>query len=303
MSCPVHLVQFFNATARGLRKVRRSRRFDRVRAARALNRRVREYWHSGLDALFEYLSSDGRWDMIQRHCQLHGTGAGEVEKALSDADRQFLMEMMAGFGYYSDVADQAKAIIEATSIPTFEAAATFALRQLGIASADFELRNERIRDLLMERKSAAIFATRNEAQTAIERVLANFYELGRNPYNQNFLGELRKELGYKADWEAKRFSLTETGIAAELAQAETYRRNGVVRKQWNILGRNTRPTHEALDGVQVGIDEKFDVGGYEADHPLDPSLPPEELVNCHCWLSPVIDDDYQIDPSRIWEGE
>jgi hypothetical protein len=301
VTCPVHLVQFFNSTAAFLRKVNRSRWFDRARAARPLGRRVREYWHGGLDALFEFLSADDRWDKIQRHCQLQGASA--IEKALTDADRRFIAELLANYGYYSDANAQAQAIIEATSIPTFEEAATFALRQLGIASADFELRNERVRDMLLERKSAAVFASRNEAQTAIDTVLENFYALGRNPYNQEFLGQLRKQLGYKADWEAKRFALTETGIAAELAQVETYRRNGIMRKQWNILGQNTRPSHEALSGVQVGINEKFDVGGFEADHPLDPSLPPSELVNCHCWLSPVIDDDYQIDPSQIWEGQ
>ncbi len=63
------------------------------------------------------------------------------------------------------------------------------------------------------------------------------------------------------------------------------------------------PTHAALDGAQVGIDETWDVGGFPADHPLDPKLPAGEIVNCHCWMSPVVNDDFQIDPSRIWEGE
>ncbi|HZY74606.1 MAG TPA: hypothetical protein VFE22_15965 [Edaphobacter sp.] len=302
MSCPVHLSAAFNSVGRLRRKVRRTKRFDRAKASLPLYRRVREYWTDGLDALFSYLSQDDGWDKIQRHCQV-ALAAEQFAKALSDSDRKFLQDLLAKFGFYNDVTSQATAIVKATSFDTFEEAATFALQKLGIESADFELRNERIRDLLLDRKSAAVFATRTSADAALDTVISNFYELGRNPYNQEFLDGLRKDLGYRADWEAKRFALTETGIAAELAQVETYRRNGIERKRWNILGQNTRPTHAELAGVEVAIGEKFDVGGFEADHPLDPNLPPEELVNCHCWLSPVVDDDYQIDPSKIWEGQ
>jgi hypothetical protein len=96
--------------------------------------------------------------------------------------------------------------------------------------------------------------------------------------------------------------LWRTGIASELAQVETYRRNGVGGKRWNCTGVNTRDAHAELGGESIGIDEKFDCGGYAADHPLDPSLPADELVNCHCWVSPVVSDDFEIDPERIWEG-
>jgi hypothetical protein len=44
-------------------------------------------------------------------------------------------------------------------------------------------------------------------------------------------------------------------------------------------------------------------GPFAADHPLDPRLPAHELVNCHCWLSPVVDDDFEIDPGHVWEGQ
>ncbi len=291
----------FNGTARCLRKVRRARRFDRTKAAQPLERDIRKCWLDAHDALFEYLAAVDGWDKIQEHVRLSLAAEKSIEKALSDADRKFIVELLAKFGA-ADVEQAAAAIVAAAGKDTFEAAAQHALGQLGI-TADFELRNERILDLLAERKQAAIFAARNEISDVMDTITRNFYELGRNPYNAEFLADLKKQLGYKADFQAKRFALTETGIAAEMAQAETYRRNGVTRKRWNILGRNTRPTHEALSGVEISIDEKFDVGGFEADHPCDPSLPAEELVNCHCWLSPVVDDTYTIDPTRIWEGQ
>jgi hypothetical protein len=290
----------FNATARCLRKVGRSRRFDRVRASKPLYVRVDGYWQDGLDALWAYMAQGERWEKLQRHTRL---AEKSVSKALSDADRKLLMDLLSSYTYFDDVETVAAAIVKATRFDTFEDAAKFALGQLGVKAADFELRNERIREFLESRKSAEVMATRHHLDQVFETIVNNFYELGRNPFDKEFLEQLRKDLGYTSTYEAKRFALTETGIASELAQVETYRRNGVVRKQWNILGDNTRPTHAVLDGVQVEIDEKFDVGGYAADHPLDPTLPAAELVNCHCWLSPVVDDDYQIDPSRIWEGE
>ncbi|HZL57334.1 MAG TPA: hypothetical protein VFC21_09645, partial [Bryobacteraceae bacterium] len=125
----------------------------------------------------------------------------------------------------------------------------------------------------------------------------------RNPYNDKFVEALRADLDVKTDWQAKRFALTETGIASELAQVETYRRNGVSNKRWNVTGVGTRADHADLSGAVAGIADKFDCGGYAADHPLDPSLPADELVNCHCWISPVVSDDFEIDPDRIWEGQ
>jgi hypothetical protein len=299
----VTLTRIYDATARCLRKVSRAKRFDRSKAAQALDKGMRKCWRDGHAALFGHLDTIEGWDKIQAHIRL-GIASEEksIEKALTDRDRKFIAELLAKFGT-DDIEETAAAIILATSVETFEAAAKHALAQLGIRAADFTLRNERILDLLGQRENAAIFASRNEIAGAMDTIIENFYELGRNPYDSRFLAALKKNLGYKADWEAKRFALTETGISAEVAQAETYRRNGITRKQWNILARNTRPTHEVLAGVQVGIDETFDVGGFAADHPCDQSLPAEELVNCHCWLSPVVDDEYTIDPSRIWEGQ
>lgn len=299
MSCSCAV---FSATARFLRKVSKPRRFNRMRASKPLLEKTRSYWEGGLDALFSYLDDREGWDKIQRHCRLQRVAAG-VRKSLSDADRKMLVDLLASFDYYGDIEQQAAAIVAATRFDTFESAAKFALGRLGIRAADFTLRNERIRELIMARKSADVLAARNNLDGILQTVVKNFYELGNSPYDRNFLDAMRSELGDVTLWEARRFAVTETGIAAEMAQAETYRRNGVTRKRWNILGVNTRWSHTELDQVEVGMDETFNVGGYEADHPLDPRLPAGELVNCHCWLTPVVSDDFQLDPSKIWEGE
>lgn len=302
-ACVEAMQACFGATAALLRKVRRARRFDRVRASRPLAERVRDYWNRGIEALFAYMDQSGGWDKILRHTGLAQLAA-TVRKDMTDEDRRLLLEILSNFGYFDDVDAVAAAIVRATRFDTFEQAAQFALGQLGVRGAAFQLRNERIRELLMQRKSAEIFATRSYIERVMETIMRHFHELGRNPYDdREFLADLKRDLNYAADWQAKRFALTETAIAAEMAQIEVYRRSGVRRKQWNILGLNTRPTHMELSGVEIGIEEKYYVGGYEADHPCDPRLPPEELVNCHCWLTPVVGDDFQLDPARIWEGQ
>jgi hypothetical protein len=63
------------------------------------------------------------------------------------------------------------------------------------------------------------------------------------------------------------------------------------KKQW-LTARDdrVRPSHAALDGVIIEQGETFDVGGYEAEHPLDPALPPEESINCRCVLVTIFEE-------------
>ncbi len=292
----------WNDLSRAIRKSNAPRRFDRAVAMQPLLEEMDVYWGDGIDALFSYLSKHDGWAKIQRHVQTDLANR-KFEKALAPEDKQFLANLLANFSYFDDVDKEAKTIIEGTSIDTFESAAKFALGQIGVGSPDFELKNDAIREKLLDRTDAAIFATRSHIDSIFGTIVDQFYELGQHPYSSDFVDQLRSDLGVKTDFEAKRFALTETGIASELAQVETYRRNGVQEKRWNITGINTRPSHAELSGAEIDIADKFDVGGSPADHPLDPTLPADELVNCHCWVSPVVSDDFQLDPSNIWEGE
>lgn len=291
----------FQETARYFRKASAGQRFDRERAQLPLEKKITDYWRKGTDSMFAWLGMNGGWEKIQRQVQLTHA-AGSFAKSLSDHDRQLLVDLLRGWGHYNDLDDRSAMIIKATSFDTFEDAARFALGQLGVKATSFELRDPQLQQKLLDRTGAAVFATRNNIESTFSTIIQHFYDLGQNPYNASFLADLKKDLGITRDYQAKRFALTETGIAAELAQAETYRRNGVTGKQWNVTGDNTRATHEELSGVTVGMDQPFDVGGNLADHPLDPTLPAEELVNCHCWLSPVVNPDFEINPNSIWEG-
>lgn len=56
-------------------------------------------------------------------------------------------------------------------------------------------------------------------------------------------------------------------------------------KTWHTaLDERVRASHMSLEGVTIGINEMFNVGGYPALMPLDSSLPISETANCRCTL-------------------
>jgi hypothetical protein len=287
----------FAMAAAGIRKASKPKRFDRLRASRQMTKRTLNYWVEGNAALIAYMNDGDKWARLQREL-----GVGKTRKAISPDDRQILVAMLAEFAYYEDLDEQARIITEAALLPTFEDAAKFALKKLGVASPSFELKNARVKDNILGRASALVKSSNGHQDAAVDTILRNFYDLGRNPYDDKFVAELKKTLNRKADWEARRFALTETGIVSEVAQHEVYKRSGVEAKRWNATGANTRQSHLDIAGAEIPIEKKFSVGGRAGAHPLDPALPANEIVNCHCWLSPVVDENYSASPDRIWEG-
>jgi hypothetical protein len=54
-------------------------------------------------------------------------------------------------------------------------------------------------------------------------------------------------------------------------------------KEWlSALGDRTRDSHAATNGQRRPLAEPYDVGGYPALYPLDPSLPASESIACRC---------------------
>ena len=59
-----------------------------------------------------------------------------------------------------------------------------------------------------------------------------------------------------------------------------------VEKQWNaILDANTRKDHWNADEQRQPIGEAFTIGNSAMMYPGDPSAPPEQTVNCRCFLT------------------
>lgn len=87
-------------------------------------------------------------------------------------------------------------------------------------------------------------------------------------------------------WQCRRIAQTEAMIGmAEASEAAARTLSIKYTKQWVISGLgNTRPSHEAMDGVIVDQDEPFRLEGGLMMYPHDTSLGADagEIINCAC---------------------
>ncbi len=88
---------------------------------------------------------------------------------------------------------------------------------------------------------------------------------------------------------ARRIARTETNTAANQAGRFAAKATGLnLNKIWIATRDNrTRHDHSAVNGVTIGIDETFNVGGYPMLQPGDRgqggmATPAKEIVNCRC---------------------
>lgn len=100
--------------------------------------------------------------------------------------------------------------------------------------------------------------------------------------------EINKAMGGLAKVRAAAIARTETTGAMNAGHQGAYGElvvsgGGAVSKEWlAIVDEDTRDNHIDLHGVQVAVNEDFDVGGYEVPYPGHHSLPAGERVNCRC---------------------
>jgi hypothetical protein len=104
-----------------------------------------------------------------------------------------------------------------------------------------------------------------------------------------------RSLKYRADMLAR----TEAIAALSQSQVEATQQGidrGQVRPQyvtktWHSAGDDrVRHTHQHLDGVRVPFSTKFRaVSGAQLSYPGDPAAPPEERINCRCWMQIKVD--------------
>lgn len=114
-----------------------------------------------------------------------------------------------------------------------------------------------------------------------------FYDEGRGP--REVARELDEIFPRTYANRAETIARTETAKAQGQAGLETYRRNGVEKRQWVSMGDDkVRDDHAAADGQMVGMDEPFVVGGEEVMYPGDGGG--DQAINCRCDVVPVIDE-------------
>ncbi len=98
-------------------------------------------------------------------------------------------------------------------------------------------------------------------------------------------GQVEIALPKKFLGRANLIARTEGGALAQFGLQDASDKSGLITvKEWITTFDNSRDTHIALNGTVVADAENFNVGGYSAPFPKDPSLPAQERCNCNCSL-------------------
>jgi hypothetical protein len=148
------------------------------------------------------------------------------------------------------------------------------LSQLAITELITGVTNDRI-DILEDRKAK------------LERFLRQLQENQR----QNLSQAIQDDLDAKAESRSELIASQISGLMeGEARESELIKlgillegRGNLLGKEWiGILDNKIRPNHAIVTGQRVRYDAKFFVGGFQASHPRDKSLPIEETVNCRC---------------------
>jgi hypothetical protein len=124
--------------------------------------------------------------------------------------------------------------------------------------------------------------------------------------NEQLKDRIEAVTGY-SEFRADTIGRTETMSAyagGEMDGARALGEHGPVEKLWltRVDGR-TRKSHKEADEQVRLLDEPFDVGHHQMDRPLDPSAPPEEVVNCRCRVLFLYVGDRRPDGSVVGEDD
>lgn len=112
--------------------------------------------------------------------------------------------------------------------------------------------------------------------------------------------------GHENEWRKRATSIARTEtigaynggqLAAARVRSEA---SGVtLEKVWlATIDSRTRKDHYKADGQRVPIDQPFEIGGRELDHPGDPTAPAAQVVNCRCTMLEVEPDEETPDTGR-----
>ncbi|MCC6581834.1 MAG: hypothetical protein IT440_15485 [Phycisphaeraceae bacterium] len=133
----------------------------------------------------------------------------------------------------------------------------------------------------------------------VERVIGQA-ALGRFTLTES-IAEIRGIFKTNAAYRSER--LVRTEVSRALNYATVKRGNDAdqvspgIKKFWlHTYDKRTRPTHvkvgyatnPRLNGKPIAMSDKFDVGGFSANAPQDPSLPAQESIHCRCRLGFVV---------------
>lgn len=140
---------------------------------------------------------------------------------------------------------------------------------------------EQINKDITTNQSKAVIKRRN--QLIKERITVNGVTrpLTNDEIAQRLTSEFRDD-----EARVQRILNTETHRQNELVKEAVARQEGYTKKTWNTQrDSKVRSSHSKLHGKTIEIKKDFNVGGHKASQPSAATLPPEEAINCRCFLT------------------
>jgi len=129
---------------------------------------------------------------------------------------------------------------------------------------------------------------REDMLTIVGNILAEGFEIGtsRDSMAEKIAKQFVQEWGDSAEWKGKRIAQTEMIRASNYGTLQGVEALGIpYDRVWYSGGAGVRPTHAEANGQVVDSQDPFIIGGWQAFYPGDPTLPPEESINCRCAVS------------------
>lgn len=124
---------------------------------------------------------------------------------------------------------------------------------------------------------------------AVIRLIRQSYEEGKGV---RWLESQLANLDEFSRSRARTTAITENRRMYHAAQYQSFLDNeAIIGKEWKHTHgiKEPRQAHIDADGYVVDKEEAFVINGHKCLYPLDPSLPPEESINCHCYMVPIIE--------------
>lgn len=152
-------------------------------------------------------------------------------------------------------------------------------------AAEFIVSDPAVAAFLEDNAAAQARNLSDTARAALRELISAAND--ENMTTQELANAIREDFAFSGA-RASRIARTETGRAYNAATSLAWKQmpEVVESKEWVTAGdERVRDSHAELDGQIVPIDESFGNGG---DYPGDPSLPPEESINCRCTMRPTV---------------
>ena len=133
----------------------------------------------------------------------------------------------------------------------------------------------------------------DDAKRKVESVISS--AIGEGIPAEALIDEIAKATdGEWSGFRAERLARTEMNTYSNRVSLAAMRNDPVVgTKTWLSMGDDkVRDAHDEVDGTEILVDEKFNVGGDEMDCPGDPSASPENIINCRCDMIEGVSKDY-----------